>query len=118
VPELGSFSIRIASRLSAHLTIYRNDIHGVPQPRSLRRARVLHAQEMRLPGPVAEPQLSPRGPSRRHRALACSRGRRSGLTFCVPQLKNQRLGDRPFEICKLKSGSGGNYATLVRLRGR
>jgi conjugative relaxase-like TrwC/TraI family protein len=55
VADLSDTSGRNVSRLSAHLAIYRNDIDGVPQPPALRPARVVHAQQMRMPTPAVEP---------------------------------------------------------------
>lgn len=55
VADLSDISSRNAARLSAHLTIYRNDVDGLPQPPALRSTRVLHAKQMRLPAPAAEP---------------------------------------------------------------
>jgi hypothetical protein len=48
------------SQLSAHLTIYRNDIDGLPQPPALRAARAPQYQPRRLPEPaVMPPTLEP-----------------------------------------------------------
>ncbi len=59
--DLCDTAARNVSRLSAHLTTYRNDIDGIPQPPALRPARALHAQQARLHPPAAEPP-TPRRP--------------------------------------------------------
>jgi conjugative relaxase-like TrwC/TraI family protein len=55
VDALTDTSSRHASRLSAHLTIYRNDIDGLPQPPAIRPTPAPHGQQMRPPAPAVEP---------------------------------------------------------------
>jgi conjugative relaxase-like TrwC/TraI family protein len=59
VADLSAGSASDVSRLSAHLTIYRNEIDGVPQPPALRPARVLHARQVQVPAPAVEPPIPP-----------------------------------------------------------